>query len=308
MPRLTHPTNYKLYLSPQVRESHNAEGKGDLRTVLPTFSVDTGVINFDINGDTSATWQPGHPSIEQDVGQCGPAAVANSLQWLEDTYGISISDDHVAGIRDDSLVGELDQAMERQPHEGVDDLPFMKGKLKYISDNGLADDLVIKHKEFGDNDIPSILTVGNATSREDTSDLTIAEWIHSEIQHGEDVEVGITWDDRGGHWVDLIGSGKVLDVPWIAWTHDAFQGFDDNGTSDDTTAENGGTNWFDGGIGWSPIVDNRLIAFIGGEFSAGTIDIVASESPKTPEPTSILSLLSLGIFGATATFNRKQKK
>ena len=290
--------------------SYNAEGRGELRTVLPTSSVDTSVIEFNLGGLTSSTWQPGHSSIEQDTNQCGPAAVANSLQWLEDTYGINVPDNHVPGIRDESLVGQLDQSMGRQPHQTVNDLPFMQGKLSYIDDNDLADDLIIKYKDNG-TFLPDMVTEGDATAKEDKSDLSITEWIHREIDQGENVELAVGWDGGGGHWVDLIGSGKVLGVPWVAWVHDAFQGFDDNSTpgnpNDDTTAENGGTNWFDGGIGWSPIIDDRLIVFIEGEFKAASVDLAVSESPRIPEPSTTLSLLTFGIIGAGSMLKRKLK-
>ena len=74
------------------------------------------------------------------------AAVANSLQWLEDQLDIKVPHDHVAGERDDSLVGQLDKAMERpagQPTASAK--KYIKGKLDYIDDNALEDDLNIKH-------------------------------------------------------------------------------------------------------------------------------------------------------------------
>ena len=119
----------------------------------------------------------------------------------------------------------------------------------------------------------------------------------AEIRHGEDVEVRIGWDGGGGHMIDIIGAGEILGVPWISWVHDAKQGFNNNGTpgdtSDDTTRINGGVDWFDGGVGWSPIVNNRNVAYIGGEFLSGTIDFAASES--VPEPGT-KALLTLGVL------------
>ena len=256
--------------------SYNAEGKGPLRADLPTTSVDASVITFQFGGLTSATWQSGHPSIEQDTGQCGPASVANSLQWLEDAFGINVPHPHEEGLGDNNdgtLVGELDKDMKRAEDTGVFDDEFMDGKLEYLSDNNLGNNgpgkrIITKHK--GGKAIPGNHSHAGLTSKVDTSTLSLTEWIQQEIDHGEDVEMSVVWEkgvwEKGGHWVDLIGAGSVLGVPWVAWTHDAFQD------------QEGGNNWFDGGIGWSPIVDDKLIMFIEGEFNAVTLDLVVSES------------------------------
>jgi len=102
-----------------------------------------------------------------------------------------------------------------------------------------------------------------------------------------------------GQMIDIVGAGEILGVPWISWVHDAKQGFNHNGTpgttSDDTTRINGGTDWFDGGVGWSPIVDNRIVAYIGGQFSSATIDFAASESVPEPGTQALLTLAVLAL-------------
>lgn len=279
--------------------THNAEGKGSLRTESPTNSIDASVISFQSGAATTANWQPGHPSIEQDNGQCGPAAVANSLQWLEDKYGIQIPHPYGAGLGDNNdgtLVGELDQDMGRSKGVGVPDHRFMEGKLEYLSDNNLGNNgpgkrIVTKH--LGGAAIPGDFTHMGLTSRIDTSGLTLMEWIQQEIAHGEDVELSVLWDGGGGHWVELIGAGQTLGTPWLAWRHDAFQG------------NIGGTSWFDGGIGWSPVINNQLILFIEGKFRAATLDLTVSQSP-VPEPSS-LTILALGTAGAALRKHRRNK-
>jgi hypothetical protein len=251
--------------------SYNAEGRDEERTSIPRQLVNVSMIQFIFGGRTSITWQPGHPSIEQDIGQCGPASVANCFQWLENCYGINIPHQHRPGIRDDSLVGELDKPMQRQQGCGVTDQSFLGGKLSYIDRNNLSSKLNVKHKNrSGTNFLPNTnVTVGNATSRVDTNaNVSLIDWIITELENDEDVELAIGWDDSGGHWVNLIGGGYILGVPWISWVHDAKQG------------ENNGTNWYDGGIGFSFVVDNRIVCYLEGTFSTATIDCAVSESPQ----------------------------
>jgi hypothetical protein len=95
---------------------YNAEGGESARTAVPAPMSLAGVV-FDPIGEIERWWQYENPSIEQDLNQCLPAAVANSFQWLENKYGIDyFPHDHVPGIRDGSLVGELDKDMERAAH------------------------------------------------------------------------------------------------------------------------------------------------------------------------------------------------
>ncbi|WP_300340613.1 PEP-CTERM sorting domain-containing protein [Accumulibacter sp.] len=140
---------------------------------------------------------------------------------------------------------------------------------------------------------------GLASVKSDRLLGSLVQWIIDEIRHGEDVEVRIGWDGGGGHMIDIVGAGEILGVPWISWVHDAKQGFNHNGTpgttSDDTTRINGGTDWFDGGVGWSPIVDNRIVAYIGGQFSSATIDFAASESVPEPGTQALLTLAVLAL-------------
>lgn len=301
-------------------QENNAQGAGGgpgdaaVRPAPPGSRVDPSVINFDPLAGFQLNWQPGHPNIEQDAEQCMPAAVANSLQWLEDTKGLVVPDPHESGIRDNncgpgtgrdcSLVGKLDIAMNRPAHRPVASArDFISGKLDYIDDADLEGALIIKHKErSGINWLRDSETSpdGNAESTEDGTRRSLVQWVIDEIRHGEDVEVRIGWDGGGGHMIDIIGGGEILGVPWLSWVHDARQGFDDNGTpgdtADDTTRMNGGTGWFDGGVGWSPIVDNRIVAYIGGRFLAGTIDYATSESIPEPGTLPLLPLLALGIL------------
>ncbi len=179
----------------------------------------------------------------------------------------------------------------------------MKGKLDYIDDNGLGDDLNIKH--WGGTFVPGdqMSTSGDVESADEQAGITLIDWIIKQIAEGEDVELAL-----GGtisHWVNVTDAGKTLGVPWISWTHDAEQGFDDNGTpgdtSDDTTELNGGTNWYDGGVGWSPIINDTLVFFLQG----AKMDFAVAESP-VPEPASLILVMSAGM--ALCTLRRREKR
>jgi hypothetical protein len=246
-------------------------------------------IPFVEGGKDDLVWQHNHVSIEQDKDQCAPTAVANSLQWLENKKEITVAQEHKSGIRDNTLVGELDKAMERQPHEGVSIENFHKGKLKFISDNNLSNKLKIKHKNrVGTNYLTKdTLKVGTAKSiPNNDSTLSLIDWILQELKDGENVELVMLWNGGGGHVVDLIGGGYVKGIPWLAWVHDANQGYDNNGTpgdkTDDKVKRNGGISPDSNGVGHCYIIDNKIyVPFANGDTSKGKIAFAISESQDT---------------------------
>jgi len=269
--------------------SYNSQGRNTPIGTIPA-PMRHEDIPFVEGGTDDLVWQSRHPSIEQDKNQCGPAALANSLQWLEDDQDIDVPDEHKKGIRDNSLVGKIDVASNRAAHATVSDANMLNGKIKYIDENGLGDDLHVKHKNrpgttFVSNDT---VKVGNTSSIPNTdATKSLVDWIIQELKDGEDVELGIGWDSGGGHWVDVVAGGKVQGVPWLAWVHDANQGFDGKGTAttdDDTTKANGGTSAASGGVGWSYIINNKMVSVVGTDTSKGTIDLAFSESKKEAPP------------------------
>ena len=280
---------------PVENVEYNAQGRnmpiGNILAPIPFENIP-----FDDNGKNDLIWQHGHVNLEQDQNQCGPGALANSLQWLENEQGINVPHEHKPGIRDNSLVGEIDKAANRAAHQTVSDANMLNGKIKYIDDNNLNGSLTIKHKNrSGQSFVPnSNVTVGNTTSKANTDATSLIDWIISELKDGEDVELAIGWSGGGGHWVDLIGGGYVDGVPWLAWVHDTKQGFDDMGTAstaDDTTKANGGLDPASGGYGWSYVINNQLAALFGSDTSRGTIDLALSESKKPPVDLKIGELL-----------------
>jgi hypothetical protein len=91
--------------------------RGPTNTVLDTL------LPF-IPFDDQRKFQPGHPNEQAANNQCAPMAVANSLQFLENTTPLDIPEPHQIGLRfdapndgddptDPSLVGELERLMNR---------------------------------------------------------------------------------------------------------------------------------------------------------------------------------------------------
>ncbi len=76
---------------------YNAQGRNSLLAGPPAPPT-TPVIPWLIGGVTNWIQQAFRTSVEQDTNQCGPGSLANSLQYLEDEYGLNVPHDHVPGI------------------------------------------------------------------------------------------------------------------------------------------------------------------------------------------------------------------
>ncbi|MBK9128755.1 MAG: hypothetical protein IPM13_13290 [Phycisphaerales bacterium] len=262
----------------------NAEGSDVARTVVSFLPVDLSLITFMPLGRTTVHVQPVKPSVEQEFEQCMPAAVANSLQFLEDEYGVNVPHEHRPGLRDDSLVGELDKKMQRPEGEPVASaVNMLNGKLDYIDENNLADDIDVKHKQApGINWLNGDRTRGDATSHEHTDpNVSFFDWLMHEVASGEDVEIRLGWDDGSGHMVRVFGAGYILGKPFVTYVHDAAQGWGDPNEPEGTTPQ-------DGGFGFSWVENGRIQCFINGATQSASVDYAVSESPIYPN-TSVLA-------------------
>jgi len=170
--------------------------------------------------------------------QCVPMSVANSLQFLEDEGVIEVPNEHVAGSDGDlSLVGQLDDTMDRTMGSGVWFQPMLQGKFQYLLDAGLQGSLVHRHQGRGwgvaaDGEaLPDGDYSANGFTSTDDGDVVTADWICERIAEGCDVEVLFSYDDglgnpTGGHAVRAYGCGKVGDSYYFRYAHDATQGDD----------------------------------------------------------------------------------
>lgn len=85
---------------------------------------------------TAVTYQFNHPNVDAARNQCAPAAAANNMQWLHDTYGMGLTQgattyQNITGLKGDpnnSLVGKMDVVMNR-PNIAVQRTPMPIGAL-----------------------------------------------------------------------------------------------------------------------------------------------------------------------------------
>jgi hypothetical protein len=212
----------------------NAQGKQEPIAPHDPVPPAPAAVTFVAAGALEVCLQAGHPNVQAADNQCGPAAVANNLQWLEDICGIVLPHDNVLGLKGkpaNSLVGQLDVTMTRAASGRAQGSPmsdgsFLSGKLKYLADNGLGG-LVVKHQDdgtFAGDPGGGNFSAGGLTSLGQGAAPT-ATFIADEICGGEALELGYTNPPPagGGHWVAVVGTGSILGIPWIAYQSDEAQ-------------------------------------------------------------------------------------
>jgi hypothetical protein len=162
---------------------YNAQGEDSL--LQPGFIPVPPPINpffrFPIPEISRCHIQEGHPNIEAAKNQCLPASVANSLDWISNTHGISLSHRNVPGVGgdgNDTLVGELDEAMGRNVEEerGVSARNGLEGKLRYLGENGITR-IQTKHQGIFWTDNVTVTLPGPDGAEGTDDDIEVAsEW------------------------------------------------------------------------------------------------------------------------------------
>ncbi|MBU8870632.1 MAG: T9SS type A sorting domain-containing protein [Gemmatimonadales bacterium] len=210
-------------------EAANAEEKtGD--PVLAEYVPFTGS-----PGHSVTTWMgcnmPNIPlnsgTMPMDASGCAPASCANSMAWLDQQHPeIDVPD----SLR--VLFRELSNLMNRAQGKGASNETMARAKLDFIEAHNLP--IHVKLQSWGSSgDISSSSGASTATDAGgDANDWPTAEWLKSETQKGEDVEVLVTymykdatgWHSIGGHAVVVSGMGTVRGWDWITWKHDTSQG------------------------------------------------------------------------------------
>ncbi len=286
--------------------TYNGSGKGSTPASGPQTPPPPGAVVFGGGPALTICYQGAHSNVEAADNQCGPAAVANSLDWLRTTYALPVPQPNVMGLRDNnSLVGKLDLAMNRGDNTttrrsgpGVRDSAFLTGKLTYLANNNLGNRVTVNHQARNDEGVGGgDFTAAGLTSHGNGAAPTAA-FIQQEVCAGEDVELGFIYPNGGGHWVDLTGAGTILGVPWITYKSDHDQSNDAAGTTK---------------TDFSFLVDSDADGLLNlvNEGTRPNAQIVVSESPapasNVPEVPGSAALLAFPPLVAAAALWRKRR-
>ena len=237
-----HVLDEPLLPFPLAPFEYGAEGRGpDPIVLLPIPPASRGLsFKFDLLDVDCLFTQP-IVNLQTANDQCGPMAIANSLQYLENAGKITVANDHKVGLEgDDSLVGQLGNAMgrgvrSRSDGDTVSDSSFMTGKFAFESAAGIN----LTHRFQQATDRTYLPTDGNQEfagsglkAKDESSRVGITfDWIAARIKAGDDLEAGIGYDAGGGHWVRIDGVMKINGIPFIRYSHDASQSSSDAGDS-----------------------------------------------------------------------------
>jgi hypothetical protein len=149
--------------------------------------------------------------------------------------------------------------MKTSPQKGTSDENMIKGKLQFIKENNLP--LTV---EFQDNSLDDVTKAG-LTAKSEGKKPTF-DFLFEQLQKGQDVEIGMTWDDKGGHWVTAVGAIDIFGVQFVL-----FNDPDDKKTQTNIsvlgTSEKEG---FEGFLELEGQPDN-------------SVDIIVAESPIEPD-------------------------
>ncbi|QKK03626.1 MAG: CHRD domain-containing protein [Pseudomonadota bacterium] len=186
--------------------------------------------------------QRGHPNVNAARNQCMPMAIANSLQYLENTTGLNLPQSHVPGLApngnsDGSLVGDVEAETTRAPsvtsrtNAGATGTWGLKGKLKFLARNGLHEDIQTRHfgksgsspnGDFTSGDLTETVNGNTARSKPFGKTLGIADLVNS-MRDGQDCEVVYTYPNGGSHAVELVAAGISGGLPWTVTASDLAQ-------------------------------------------------------------------------------------
>ena len=215
--------------------------------------------------------QPSHPNVQAAQNQCWPCAVANSLQWLENLYGIVVPHDDIPGIYNvssnkffppNSLPGQLDYYMQRNASSRTGgnatmDVMALMGKLTYMASNNLGG-LIMQHQGLAD-DMMNNLTPNGISLTSTFMGTPSFDFILTNVLRGADVELaydcfwpptvnnpcpGPPTGSITGHAGDVVAAGfNTTNQPYIMFASDMCSGVadtnDNKGTSIDYTLVTG---------------------------------------------------------------------
>ena len=153
------------------------------------------------------------PGVVGDWNSCGPAAAINSLQWLENTHD-KIPDTGTS-IRD--KINIFNKVSGRANEGGINTAGTIAGKLGFIDSLKLPIHVKWQGIPTRKDSIKSPIPAYNHVARNKNDSVgayATFEWLASEMEKGEDVEIKFGWYDSlnvrdGGHWVVVSGVSDV---------------------------------------------------------------------------------------------------
>ncbi|MBI5325656.1 MAG: T9SS type A sorting domain-containing protein, partial [Ignavibacteriae bacterium] len=152
------------------------------------------------------------PGYAGDKNACGPAAAANSLEWLANTNpSLDPKNTHREKLK------ELSALMNRANNDGVMREDFIKAKLAFIDKYKLPIKVKFQGFKFGTNDInsPNPDFGHKASNKNDSANKSAKwDWLVQEMKDSEDVELEFGFYDNtgtrhGGHWITVTGVSDV---------------------------------------------------------------------------------------------------
>lgn len=164
------------------------------------------------NGNLNNSERPGERNA------CAPASAANSLHWLQ---GVHPQIQFPPNWRE--TFNQLSSLSGRRPDEGVMDTAFIRAKLDFIEMYNLPIKVKFQGK-FLRNNISSTSGNSSAVCNLDTTIRGYPDslWLMSEVDDGEDIELGLHIPGRGGHYVTLTGKYFQNGYYHISFKHDLF--------------------------------------------------------------------------------------
>jgi len=143
------------------------------------------------------------PDIAQRPNECGPTSAANSLYYLGAVNGFGAL---LPGSPQVPwpLIDLLKSYMGWSPSVGVVDPNFIKGKRDISAALGLP--IQTDYQDDGEGQIPD------------------PEWILGQLDLCADVELGMTFDGGGGHWVTAVGYVRYANGDVLIKVHDPDDG------------------------------------------------------------------------------------
>ncbi len=184
---------------------------------------------WDGNTSLKADLRFGMPNGEQGTNQCGPSGITNSMHWLEATYPTQVN---LLGQTWNDTLLKLKNYTNLGPN-GIGQKAAIEGKLRFALDplKFFDPDLNVKYEADATlTDLGASVTVeGKTARRHGPSGPPSFDWLLSELQRGEDVELSIDWLNNagtvkhGGHVVSVSGAMRFGNKMYI-WTNDDRQG------------------------------------------------------------------------------------